>query len=118
MTKHRPSAKERADAQAMAAELARCSGAAWVIDPFAARVLAANAAGQIHFGLPWPFDRFAFDPAMPSLQRLKVLAAPENNAATLRETMLFWTPAGKMSLLCDVSRVPSNAGAPALLIHA
>jgi two-component system, cell cycle sensor histidine kinase PleC len=83
---------------------------AFEIDAQAGLILGANPAGWQAWGL----DRgavvlpLAVDRAMPALERLRAVAAQEQQS--LRGEMLtFWTAAGLVELACDADRIGSGA---------
>src|SRR5262245_5784357 len=80
------------------------------IDAQAGLILGANPAGWQAWGL----DRdaivlpLAVDRAMPALERLRAVAAQEQQS--LRgELLIFWTAAGLVELACHADRMGSGA---------
>lgn len=90
------------DQQALDA-LDRAAGPAWIIDPGAGRVLAANKMGA---RLLPPFA--TLDAAMPALARLRDMARGIEPIISSARPLVFWTDAGVQRLECEV--VPACAG--------
>ncbi len=96
--------------EAARSELEAWSNAAFVVDPQAASLLAANGPGRALF----PALPLVLDGAMPAVRALRAFARSGGDTATA-VPLVFWTAAGLEALTCDVQRM---AGGPLLLVRA
>lgn len=93
--------------------VARMEGAAWVVDPASARVVAASAEGASRLGMAQPDVAMALDAAMPAVRRLRDIASALAPGGETLETLLLWTRGGAERIACHISR---PAEAPTLLL--
>jgi signal transduction histidine kinase len=98
-------------------DLTREVGAAVLLDPEAAEILAANAAGGAALGL-FRYASFpiALDPAMPAIARLRQIAATGSVAKGDPETLLFWNSGRLKRVRCKVTR-RGGKGSKVLLLQ-
>lgn len=100
---------------ALRADLAAWSGAAFVIEPKAALVIAANAAGRDLFPTGEAGRGVALDGAMPAVRRLReVLVADGAMSGPLN--LVFWTARGIRGLSCAIERMSGADGTMLLLV--
>lgn len=98
-------------------ELKRCGGPAWIIEPFKARILAANAAGAQRYAQGRRRPPVQLDGAMPALMRLRELASEgAKTAGAHQERLVFWTAQGAESLTCELRRLAGAAGEVVFLV--
>lgn len=86
-------------------------GVAWAIDAERALVVAASPLGAAHLGMRASDHTLAMDAGMPAIRRLREIAG-RTTATTgeVRETLLFWTPAGAEHLACRIRGAPAAPG--------
>lgn len=87
--------------------LTHCQGAAWIVDPPANKILAANPEGCARFG--WSdtgrMPPLRIDAAMPGFVRLRRLLKTNDFAEPLIEDLGFWTVDGAHRLTCQITLV-------------
>jgi signal transduction histidine kinase len=100
---------------AQRAGLEAWSGAAFVIEPKAALVVAANAAGRDLFPTVEAGRGVALDGAMPAVRRLREALLAEG-AFNDPLNLVFWTARGIRGLACEIERVVGADGEILLLV--
>jgi len=105
----------RAVTESLRATLEAAPGAAFVIEPRAAHLLAVNDRGRVHYPMLGTEHGLALDGAMPAVRRLRdILRAGGPTAEPL--PLLFWTAQGARSLRCHVEAVSGRGGVALLLL--
>jgi len=85
--------------------LAANGAPAWLIEPAAGRIPAANAAGSAMLGLDRVVSAPLLDAAMPALVRLRAIARETDRDARAPERLLFWSRDGVVRFRCRVHLV-------------
>ena len=106
----------RAVSESLRAALEAAPGAAFVIDPRSAHLLAASAAGHRYFPALGPKYGLALDGAMPAVRRLRQ-AMRDGQSVTGPLPLLFWTSRGARCLTCTVEAVSGLGGIPLVLLQ-
>lgn len=92
--------------QALAA-LRAARGPAWIIEPVAGRIAAANEAGTALFAAP-----SALDSAMPAIVRLRDIVRGIDPLIDTPRPLLFWTRTGTRALACTIDLVSEGGARP------
>jgi signal transduction histidine kinase len=88
-------------------------GAAWIIDVKRGRIVAATMAGLRRLGLSPSLTAGTLDGASPALARLREIVHDwpgRGRDAPRSERLIFWSPAGPLPLLCEISVAARNSG--------
>lgn len=97
------------------AALGELRGAAWMIDVGRGRIVAATGPGlrRLRLSRDSTHSAVTLDGASPALVRLREIARDwpgRGRDAPRSERLMFWSPAGPLPLLCEISVVMRRAG--------
>ena len=100
------------------AGLRKSHSPAWIIDPAAAYVMAANAAGRVFLGLNGAGPTAPLDFDMPALCRFRDIVRGIEPGIAAARPFEFWTARGSRTLECEVSIVHAPGRPPAVFVSA
>jgi two-component system cell cycle sensor histidine kinase PleC len=103
--------------QSLRAELSAIAEPAWIIDPLAARIVMANAAGCAAWGAEC-LEGMPLDRAMLAVRELAAFAIrPQSLEAEQQVALLFWTAKGAVRLIGHCRRLNCATDTPLILVR-